>query len=74
VENEQRVKEMADSKPILTPEKQRVLWARVTAIKTVLIRAGLTTPAEFRQIEDGMVRDINAKVLAAVREDLGLEE
>ena len=69
-----KVEKIAQSKAILTPQKQRVVWARLTTIKRILIRKGLTTDAEFEQMAGAMVRDIDNKVLESVKKDLGLDE
>lgn len=56
----------------LSSENQKRLWARGTVIKRLLIKAGLTTHEAFDAEVEAMVRDINNKMEAAVRKDLGL--
>lgn len=69
-----KVEQIAANKVILTPHKQRVVWARLTAVKRILIKHGLTTHEEFEEMADAMVRDIDNKVLEGVKKDLGLDD
>jgi len=65
---------IAAERRILTSHKQRVVWARLTTVKRLLIRAGITTHDEFENMAGAMVNDINHKVLESVKADLGLTE
>jgi len=71
-----RLESIAADKSILTnnPKMQRVVWARLTAVKRILIKAGLTTHEEFEEMVTAMVRDIDNKVKEKVAEELGLNE
>lgn len=69
-----KAEEIAARKAILTPPKQRVVWARLTTIKRILIAHGLTTHEKFEEMADAMVRDIDNKVLESTKRDLGLED
>jgi len=71
---ETSIKELASRKPILTPNKQRVLWARVSALKRILVAKGLTTHEEFEEMVGSMVSDIDQKVEQGLRKEVGLEE
>ncbi len=73
MDSEDRLKDIAKRKVILTPHKQRVVWARLTTIKRILIQNGLTTHEKFEEMADAMVRDIDNKVEASVRKDLGAD-
>jgi len=72
--SEEKVEEIAARRAILTPHKQRVVWARLSTIKRILIAAGLTTHEKFEKMAGAMVRDIDNKVLESVERDLGLDE
>ena len=73
-ELEEKVAEIAKKRAILNPGKQRVVWARLTTIKRLLIRHGLTSHEEFEEMAGAMVRDIDIKVEEAVLKDLGLDQ
>lgn len=68
------VEAIAAKKYVLTAHKQRVVWARLTTIKRLLIRRGVTTNDEFENMAGAMVNDINNKIIEKVKKDLGLEE
>ncbi len=72
--SEETVEGIAKRKAILNPHKQRVVWARLTTIKRILIQHGLTTHEKFEEMADAMVRDIDNKVLESTKKSLGLEE
>lgn len=65
---------MASRKLILDARKQRIVWARLTTIKRLLIKHGLTTHEEFEEMAGAMVRDIDNKVLENLKKELGAEE
>jgi ribosome assembly protein YihI (activator of Der GTPase) len=69
-----RLDRLAADKPILTPRKQRIIWARLTAVKRLLVKAGLTTHEEFEEMVEAMVRDIDNKVKENLAKELGLYE
>ena len=71
---EDEVAAIAKNRNILDVRKQRILWARVSAMKQLLIRKGIFTHAEFESMVSSMVKDIDQKVLEGVRKDLGLDE
>ena len=71
--SDEKVHEIAKKKLILDARKQRVVWARLTTIKRILIQKGLTTHEKFEEMADAMVRDIDSKVLEGVKKDLGLD-
>lgn len=68
-----RIKAIAANKG-LSPQHQRILWARVTTVKRLLIRAGLTTHEEFEEMVSGMVRDIEQKTEEAIRKSVGADD
>jgi hypothetical protein len=63
---------MAARKNILNPAKQRIVWARLTTIKRILIKRGLTTEEDFERTARSMVRDIDEKVYENLAKDLGI--
>ena len=71
---ESSIKEIAKNKPILDSRKQRVIWARVSAIKRILVKANLTTHEEFEEMVGAMVIDIDQKVEQKLREEVGADE
>ena len=73
MDSEEEAERLAKKKLILTSHKQRVIWARLTTVKRILIQQGMTTHEEFEAMSAAMVRDIDQKVLAGVRKDLGLD-
>lgn len=72
--SDEKLKEVASRKLILDARKQRIVWARLTAIKRLLIKHGLTTHEEFEEMAGAMVRDIDSKVLENLKKELGAEE
>ena len=67
-------KDIASRKNILDAKKQRLVWARLSATKLLLIRKGVFTHEEFETMVSAMVRDIDNKVYQGVLKDLGLDE
>lgn len=72
--SERKLKVIAARKLILDAQKQRVVWARLTTIKRLLIKHGLTTHEEFEETATAMVRDIDNKVLENLRKELGADK
>ena len=58
----------------LTPKQQRRLWARVSAIRHFLIRAGLCTVEEMKALEDELLADIEKTNLKNLRASVGADE
>jgi hypothetical protein len=71
--SDEKLEEIASRRLILDAHKQRVVWARLTTVKRLLIKAGLTTHEEFEQMVNAMVRDIDSKVLENLRKELGAD-
>lgn len=72
--SEDKLREIAAGRFILDAKKQRVVWARLTAIKRLLIRHGLVTHEEFEEMASAMVRDIDSKVLENLKKELGADD
>ena len=69
------VSRIAAKQPILEDaHKQRVLWARTTALKQVLIARGLVTEDQFERTVKAMVRHIDNTIEAKISRDLGLKD
>ena len=74
-DEEDEVSRIAAKQLILeNPRKQRVLWARATAIKQVLIARGLVTEDKFERTVEAMVRHIDNTIEAKISRDLGLKD
>lgn len=58
----------------LTPKQQRRLWARATACRHFLVRAGLCTVEEFREAEESVLRDIEKKNAETIRKTVGADD
>lgn len=58
----------------LSPRQQRRLWARVTAVRHFLVRAGFCTVEEFKTLEDELLGDIETKNLNILRASVGADE
>jgi hypothetical protein len=52
----------------------RKLWARSTIVKRILIGRGFITKEQWEEEEGAMVRDIENKIRAEVRKEMGLED
>jgi hypothetical protein len=68
------LEEIAARTSILDPEKQRALWAKVIALKTVILKSGLATKEEMDRLESAARKDLDDSVLRRVARDLGAEE
>ena len=66
-------REIAARKNILDTKKQRLVWARLSTLKLLLIQKGIITHEEFETMVNAMVRDIDNKVYQGVLKDLGLD-
>ena len=55
----------------LSPWQQRRLWACVSTIKKILIKAGLTTHEEFEATARAMMNDIDNKNRETILKELG---
>lgn len=58
----------------LSAKNLRKLWARSTMTKRLMIRHGWVSAEQWDAEETAMVRDIEAKMRADVRKELGLDE
>lgn len=65
--------ELAEKTP-LTPRQQKILWARVTTVKRILVRHGLTTHEEFEEMVAAMHRDIIKRDIDRIKETVGLAD
>ena len=72
-ESEGKLAELVTRRP-LSPNNQRKLWARVTLIKRILIGRGFISAQEWDAEEGAMVRDIEEKMKASIKRELGLDE
>jgi hypothetical protein len=70
----ERLKEVAGRTSILTPEKQRALWAKVITTKSLMIRKGICSAAEFNELEAKVRQSLDEQVLNKVKKDLGADE
>lgn len=57
----------------LTPKQQRRLWSRATACRYFLVRAGLCTVDEFKEVEESILRDIENKNAENIRKTVGAD-
>ena len=49
---------------VLTPTEQRQLWARTSAVRHFLVKAGLCTREEFDRVEASCLVDLEEKLRA----------
>lgn len=67
-----KIEAIARQRP-LTPAQQRRVWARVTACRHFLVRAGLCTVDEFNGMENEILQDAEQKILENLKQTTGAD-
>ena len=65
------IKQLVQGKT-LSGSQQRMLWARVSALKALLVKKGLISDQEYKILSDAMLKDIENKVEKGIRETTGV--
>ena len=70
---DEHLEQMVQRRP-LSAKNLRKLWARSTMVKRLLIQHGWVSAQQWEAEEAAMVRDIENKMRADIRKELGLDE